>query len=65
MNLKNFIEGLQIIAKYENAPYVLRADHDQIWVSSLDKGMTEEDKKRVLSLGWEEDEDVDGWLAEV
>ena len=65
MELLKIIEGLQLIqkSKPENATGHFRAEHDEIFVGSLNWRMSEEDKKRIKELGWEACEDADGWRA--
>ena len=63
MKLQNFIEGLQIIAKYEKEEFCLRAEHDQFWVSETALPLSDEDSAKMLELGWFKDEYADGWNA--
>lgn len=68
MEVTKIIEGLQIIqkSKPENeSDYHFRAEHDEIFVGSLQWAMPEEDKKRLEDLGWEADENIDGWRTGV
>ena len=68
MTVKIIIEGLKIIEKYrpsKASPYHFRAEHDEIFVGSLDWPISEKDKKKLDELGWTADEDVDGWRAMV
>ena len=64
MTVTNIIEGLQIVQKSKpsnESDYHFRAEHDQIFVGSLEWEMSDEDKTRLEELGWEANEDVDGW----
>ena len=56
--IENFVEGLQILVKYEQG-YCIIAEHDQFWAVGTDKteNMPEEEKKRLEELGWFVDED--------
>lgn len=68
MKVTDIIEGLQLIqkAKPENeSDYHFRAAHDEIFVGSLEWEMPEEDKLRMEELGWEQNEDIDGWTTYV
>lgn len=64
MQLGNFIDGLNIIRKYEaDDAYSIRAEHDQFWVSGADLALSAEDKAEIERLGWWIDPDADGWSA--
>jgi hypothetical protein len=68
MKVTDIIEGLQIIQKYKpenESDYHLRAEHDEIYVGSLDWVMSEQDKARMIELGWIQDDDADGWSTHV
>lgn len=68
MKVSDIIEGLQLIQKSKphcESDYHFRAEHDEIFVGSLDWPMAAEDKKRLHELGWEADEDIDGWKTSV
>lgn len=68
MTTTNIIEGLQLINKSKpegKSDYHFRAEHDEVWAGSLDWPMSNEDKKRMEELGWNADEDCDGWRATV
>lgn len=68
MKVSYIIEGLQIIERSKpdyGSDYHFRAEHDEIFVGSLDWKMSDEDKVRMEDLGWEADEDVDGWRASI
>lgn len=68
MTVENIIKGLQIIEKSRPAkesPYHFRAEHDEIFVGSLDWKMPKEDKDALKKLGWSRETDVDGWRAMV
>lgn len=68
MEVTKIIEGLQIIQKSKPAKvsdYHFRAEHDEIFVGSLEWEMSDEDKNRMEELGWDADEDADGWRTSV
>ena len=68
MQVSKIIEGLQIIQKSKEAQkndYHFRADHDEIWAGDLAWEMSEIDKKRMEELGWDADEDANGWRFSV
>lgn len=68
MEVSKIIEGLQIIQKSKptkESDYHFRAEHDEIFVGSLEWKMSDDDKKRMEELGWEADEDIDGWRTTV
>jgi hypothetical protein len=50
------VEGLQILAKYEDGN-----EHDIIWAGRISPSLTEEEKKKLNDLGWHYDEDVERW----
>jgi len=53
MKLSNFIEGLQIFAKYEDPEnhIIVTADDDQIFLRT-DRELSTEDYRRIGDLGW-------------
>lgn len=61
MRLSDLIEGLQIIKRYEKDEFCVRFEHDEAWFSSSELEMDIEDAKRLVDMGWERDEDHDGW----
>ncbi len=68
MTVTNIIEGLQLIQKSKPAnesDYHFRAEHDEIFVGSVEWEMSKEDKSRMEELGWEADEGIDGWVISV
>lgn len=68
MTVISIIEGLQLINKSKpdgQSDYHFRAEHDEIWAGSLKWPMPENDKKRMEELGWNADENCDGWRAMV
>lgn len=68
MKVADIIKGLQLIQKTKpvnESDYHFRAEHDNIYVGSLEWPMKDNDKKTMESLGWEPDEDADGWRAMV
>ena len=58
---KNFIDGLNIIAKYipKDSDRNLAAEHDKIYYGEHDWVTDKEDIERLEKLTWFEDED--GW----
>lgn len=54
MNLKDFIEGVEILQKYYKDPngYHLSAEHDQVYLGSTDRPVAAADVKRLHKLGW-------------
>jgi len=56
MTTKNFVEGINIIAKYcvddEFDTYDVEAEHDQIWFGEFDAVDNSDDKERLFELGW-------------
>ena len=58
---KNFIDGLNIIAKYipKDSDRNLAAEHDKIYYGEYDWVTDKEDIERLEKLTWFEDED--GW----
>ena len=73
MKLSDFIDGLNTLRPYYDRQdgYHIGAEHDQFYCYPTDRPLTEEDVKKMLSLGWfqpEQDEDAaydpeDGWSA--
>lgn len=64
MNALNLIEGLKIIEEYrpeKESVYHVRSEHDVIYAGSLEWPINSKDKKKLLDMGWEEDEDADGY----
>jgi len=61
MNNSNFVEGVDIIAKYipegEKDSHSIQAGHDQIWFGAYEWVTDEKDKSRLEEIGWFEDED--------
>lgn len=54
MTTKNIIEGLTILEKYRAKPdgYNTGAEHDQIYAYSTDQPASDDDVKRLVELGW-------------
>lgn len=54
MTTKTVIEGLTILEKYREKPdgYNTGAEHDQIYAYATDKPVDEADLKRLVELGW-------------
>jgi hypothetical protein len=68
MTAENLIKGLQIIEKsrpLEMSGYHIRADHDEIWAGDLCWPMPPGDAGQLEFLGWERDENANGWRATV
>jgi hypothetical protein len=61
MKLSDFIDGLLIIQKYEKDQYCMQAEHDEMFISSIDLPMSEEDEAQMLKLGWRKDDYSDSW----
>jgi len=56
---KNFIEGVNIIAKYlkdRTDEYDVAVGHDQLWFGAYNFVINKNDKKRLCEIGWREDE---------
>lgn len=68
MTVNNIIRGLQIIQNAKpplHSDYHFRAEHDEIFVGSLDWPIPDKDKEELQERGWSPDEDADGWRAMV
>jgi hypothetical protein len=53
MTLSKFIQGLQVFQKYyEEDDYATGAEHDIFYVYPTDWGLSEDDLKKVIELGW-------------
>lgn len=73
MNLKNFCEGLAILAPHYDKldGYHLGAEHDQIFLYATNRPLSEEAVAKMRELGWfqpEQDDDApydpgEGWSA--
>jgi hypothetical protein len=65
MKNRNFIEGVNIIAKYipeeRMDKFDLCAGHDQIWFCPEDIVTEEGDRQKLVELGWMIEED--SWSA--
>lgn len=64
----NVIKGLQLIEQYrpENGHvFHIRAEHDTIYAGDLNWPMSPIDADQLLFLGWERDENANGWRANV
>lgn len=61
MKNSQFIEGVNIIAKYipddNKDGYDIHGEHDQLWFGSHEWVTGEEDIKKLEELGWFEDEE--------
>lgn len=64
MKLGDIIEGIQILARYEKKGFDARgscAEHDQVWIGNCKTPVDEEDRKRLVAMGWFFDRNVDRW----
>jgi hypothetical protein len=62
MITKNFVEGVNIIAKYLDPDnYNLNCEHDQLYFGEYDIVTDKKDIDRLIELGWFESEDA--WSA--
>jgi len=54
MNLKNFLDGINIIRKYydDQNGYHLGAEHDQFYLYETDRFVSEKDQSLLRELGW-------------
>ena len=54
MTTKNVIEGLSILEKYRDKPdgYNTGVEHDQIYAYPTAKPVNDDDLKRLVELGW-------------
>lgn len=65
MRNENFVEGIAILGKYlPEGKHDIRAEHDQIWIGSVDMVTDSKDEARLLELGWDKDEEADGWSCQ-
>jgi len=58
------LEGLKILAKYlpDTDGYYVGAEHDELYVYEVKTDeITEEDRKRLEELGWDQGEDEGVW----
>lgn len=52
---KDLIEAFTIFAKYEGEnQYLPGVEHDEMWAGPNPEDVSEEDKKRLEELGWNE-----------
>lgn len=68
MTVTNIIAGLQLIQKSKpkkESDYHFRAEHDLIYVGSLEWPMSDKDKEKMEDLGWDSDEEADCWRCMV
>jgi hypothetical protein len=68
MTITNVIAGMQIVDSFrpdDKSPYHVRAEHDNIYIGSLDWPIPETEQMKLEDLGWEKDEDADGYRAMV
>lgn len=62
--LNLILEGLQILAKYDDdSPCGVDAEHDMLYVSSnkIPKEMDREDRRALVKAGWRYDCDISRW----
>lgn len=52
MTVKNVIEGLQILSKYQDNEHFISADYDCIYVYAADKDISREDLEKLDDMGW-------------
>lgn len=63
--IEKITKGLRVIELSRpktESPFHVRAEHDQLFAGSLNWNMREVDKQRLNAWGWQEVEDVDGWV---
>ena len=63
MEIKNIIEGLQILLPYYDDPDGCKtgADHDVLYAYSTDKPLSKENLDKMIELGWfQEEADLGG-----
>lgn len=66
MKAIDIIEGIRIVEQFRpesESPYHIRAEHDRIYIGSLDWPIPEQQKQILEELGWDEDEDADGYTT--
>ena len=56
-------EAFTIMAKYNDKPYAVCAEHDIIYAQAFSKDLSSDDKERLEELGWHEDEEFDSCMA--
>lgn len=58
MNMKNFQEGLAILAAYQEKPdgYWGGAEHDQFYAYATKRHIAPEDCEKLVALGWFQEE---------
>ncbi len=60
--LEKISRGLQIIGRLNSNNDTFCAEHDEVWAYGLTREqLSVEDLKELEELGWEWDEDNDGW----
>jgi hypothetical protein len=61
--MAHLCEAFEIFMKYNPGQWLEGAEHDVIYGPAEDDldGLTEEDKKKLLELGWNIDEGFGGW----
>lgn len=57
MSTKNLIEGIELANKYRDKPgYDIGAEHDVIYLYGTDSPMSADDVKKMISLGFVQDD---------
>lgn len=57
--MKDLIEALQIMMKYENPDYPVHCEHDYLYIDIQWKQISKEDKTRLKELGFFKDKEYD------
>ena len=61
--IKEIIQGLQILSRYRLQNDWIAAEHDIIYGPDLKEDVTPEDAKQLENLGWFFDEEFDCWAV--
>ena len=62
--MNDLIEALTILSKYNNKPYPTNCSHDYLYVVDIpEETVSTEDLKKLSELGFEPDEDCDGFSS--
>lgn len=61
--MDDLIEAMQIFRKYENLSYPTSCEHDVMYVHVEYDKVSIEDKDKLAILGFEENEDDNGFLS--
>jgi hypothetical protein len=62
VKVQDIIDGIEILRKTEDSEYCVDAEHDQIWAGG-DREVSEEDRAKLLQMGWWFDTEIDRWSA--